>query len=202
MAWHLFAPRDWVALGVACAPLWWGLAIALSPGGDWFQATGFWERAYFVTNALLPLAAIAAVLVARDQLQASRRAQKAEVYLELERRWDSLLPWRKAFTAALQSNETFSIQLDRLHASPEHLDSYIALMKGPYFFESVGLMARKQYLDERDIIDLLGIALETAWDATADHIGARRAEIGDQSLFREFEEIARKAKAVSTKARR
>jgi hypothetical protein len=73
------------------------VAPAFMGGGsvstDW-GGKGWWERPYFVTNALLALAAMAAVLVALYQLNASRRGQKAEVYLEFDRRWGALEGWR------------------------------------------------------------------------------------------------------------
>jgi hypothetical protein len=174
-----------------------GAPVVLSgPTPSQWAEKGWWERAYYVSNALLPVVAIVGVWIATGQLQTSARASKAQAYIDLESRWALLLPWRKAFSAALEAAKEghgVSTKLDALFARPAGRDDYVALMAGPYLFESVGLMARKGYLERQDVIDLLGIALVKSWDVMQPHIEARRQAINDNTLFIEFETIAKKA---------
>jgi hypothetical protein len=176
------------------------------PVSEWARK-GWWERAYFVTNALLPLAAMAAVLVALYQLNASRRGQKAEVYLEFDRRWGSLESWRTVFWQAVATQksggETVSAMLNRLYKAGAPWTEYNAMMQGAPFFESVAVMVRRGYVDKTDVIDLLGDVIKGAWKDMADHIDERRKPPpgqakGNADIFVEFERLALEIEAFDT----
>jgi len=132
---------------------------------------------------------------------------RARILLDLDMRWESqsMLATRTALLKIVQEvkneidiawahvserekrekrGEAYAERLKKLHDT--NLEAYGKFMEICGFFETVGYMAKHDYIPTKDIIELYGGALHLAGEIFGIHVRKRREDERDERLFEYF----------------
>jgi hypothetical protein len=146
---------------------------------DWLQnivAVGTW-------------ALVAATLwLVKGQISIAKEQRKIQLYLELRKEFDS--------GPLLYAREIFAGQL--LDGKP-HDEMNQAVLT---FFEDLGMLFRRKYLDREMIWDTFGYFVRMWWSASKDYIAKERANYGgDTFFFRDFQYLVERLSEDDVKKR-
>ncbi|HEX4158065.1 MAG TPA: hypothetical protein VHY79_06290 [Rhizomicrobium sp.] len=145
---------------------------------DWPQiivAVGIWA-----------LVAVTFWLV-KGQLTIAKEQRKIQLFLELRKEFDgSLISDRKLLARQL---------LD----SVAHEEINEPVMN---FFEDMGMLLRRDFLDREMIWDTFSYYARMWWSACKDYIAKERANLGDNTLFRDFDWLVERISEDDVRKRR
>jgi hypothetical protein len=148
---------------------------------DWRQiaeisvAVGTWAVAGFT------------LWLVKGQLSIAQEQRKIQLYLELRKEFDGVL---------LSAGETLAGQL--LDNKP-HDEMNEAVIN---FFEDMGMLFRRNYLDREMVWDTFGYFARMWWSACRDYIAQERADAGDNIFFADFEYLVERICEDDVKKRR
>jgi hypothetical protein len=118
----------------------------------------------------------ATLWLVKGQVSTAKEQRKIQLYLELRKEFDS--------GSLLAAREKFAGQL--LDGKP-HGEMNQAVLT---FFEDLGMLFRRKYLDREMIWDTFGHFVKMWWSASKDYIAKERANCGnDAFFFRDFQEL-------------
>jgi hypothetical protein len=171
------------------------------------------EVIYFIAQTIVAVVVFVAALYARQQVEEGRSARLAALYqsratflLELDRRWDSaevsksIRSFREIRDEALNEivkNDPqidmglalqkvqfeFPEKLKRLRADKNTKDLYAELMVFPGLLETIGVMAKQDYINIDDIADLFEWSITDFNRYFTVHIQERQMEPGVPERF-------------------
>ncbi len=167
----------------------------------------FWEIVYFITNAFLVIVALIALIFAfrqsiaahsqsdaanRQNEMALRNAQ-AQVYLSMETKFTSqelvesrkmMVTLRSRLTPLATEDKPLGAlvneELQILLKDGSNLEEYVKYIRLLTFIESIGLMARREYVSLDDIYYLLESVLLGFDRMFMDHIRARQKDAAER----------------------
>ncbi|MER9047678.1 hypothetical protein NKH89_10425 [Mesorhizobium sp. M0923] len=167
--------------------------------------TNWLEIAYWISQIILTVIAFVAAIAAWNQLTqaenarlAQLRAMNATLLMELDNRWDSAemrearricFEWTQKINETI-SGKQFADQQQRSVAISDEwtkllrdcrirdMKEYGKLMGMCGFFETVGLMVKKDYIAASDVIDLLKGPMLAVEMWFGGHIAEREKEMG------------------------
>lgn len=177
------------------------------------------EISYWISQIVLTLIALGAACVAWTQVKATHEARAAQMrvmnatlLMELDKRWDSsdLRKSRRLYTAAAAKIDAHlaAIGQPRDKANiragwtrflkdcrANNKEDYSQLLMMLSFFETVGLMVKKDYISEDYVIDLLEGPIVNIGLRFGDHIAERSKEAGVphglyENALRLYEKVA------------
>jgi hypothetical protein len=110
---------------------------------------------------------------AAEQLSIRREQLKVQLYLEIRKEFDG--------ARLVSARKRLAQQLMRDHSSDELQDDVMN------FFEDMGMLFRRGYLDREMIWDTFGYYARNWWSACKDYIAEERA--ADHTFFTDFESL-------------
>ena len=125
----------------------------------------------------------------KGQLSIAKEQREIQLYLELRKEFDGHL---------LSARETLANQL--LDEKP-HDDINETVMN---FFEDMGMLVRRGYLDREMIWDTFGYFARMWWSACRDYVAKERGDLGDLDniFFSDFEYLVERIAEQDVKKRR
>lgn len=108
------------------------------------------------------------------QLSIAKQQLKIQLYLELRKEFDgTLIPVRKLLARQLLDGASHDEINEAVHNC----------------FEDMGMLARRDYVDREMIWDSFGYYVLRWWSALKSYIAKERADKGNDTLFRDFEDL-------------
>lgn len=175
---------------------------------------GGFEFLYFLTNSFIVFVAWYAITFARRQSEEAEKARLANVYIEVGNRWFAG-PISDSRIAIANIAKAYARELERrgLHGPrdpdvreqemAEHFheeltallglkssETYAKTMALANFFEDVGLMVYRQYLNIDDMEQLLKTAVISTYKYLRVHIDSRRRNENAYTMYQNFEWLA------------
>jgi hypothetical protein len=126
----------------------------------------------------------------KGQLSTAKEQRSTRLFLELRKQFDRdpLSSARKAFAAEL---------LDGKPHDEIHQQDILT------FFEDMGMLCRRKYLDREMVWDTFGYFIKMWWSACRDYTAKERAKLnGDPFFFRDFEYLVEQICEDDVKQRR
>lgn len=165
------------------------------------------ELMYFWSGVLLPFVTVGAIIYARAQVVEAKqnteiiaKQAKATLLLSLEEKWNSA-DMRAAKKCFVEKKNTVDSDIHKTNSNlndsaieekkcdkfktllrelyrDEPFGSYTTLMSMVGFFELLGLLVKRKYVDIKDIADLFGGPILDVGRYIAPHINERKTERG------------------------
>lgn len=158
-----------------------------------------WEVASWIAQVIIALATVSGALFAGKQLVDVRRSSRAALLLQLDERFDSQeLRDARTLFADMHGDIQQIVSGQNLNAndqkkrelvcqewtktlnnllSQDH-SGYLRLLGYLGFFETIGVMVKKKYIAEHDVMDLYRGPLVDIGGAFSTHIAERSKEMG------------------------
>jgi hypothetical protein len=160
------------------------------------------EVAYWISQIVLTIIALIGAFAVRTQINEARNARVAQLrtmnahlLMELDKRWDSteMRDARKLYSKSVAEIDaklkSLGLPLDGANTRAawtrfladcrsNRREDYQQLLLMPSFFETVGVMVKKEYIAEKDVIDLLAGPIIYIGLRFGDHIAERSQEPG------------------------
>jgi membrane protein implicated in regulation of membrane protease activity len=187
---------------------------------DWEKVTAYGTVSLSVGTALLAISAFLALFVARNHLDKVAEVSKASFLLDLEKQSTSE-PMIKAQTTLAETWQEIEINVSKSYPTfgeeakhrkiseefhsklqdcrfgkntDEH-SKYHELMRNCDFFETVGVMVDKRYIDIEDVASRFEIAITRVHQCFQYHIEQRRIEMwASRKLFQHIEPLYKRTK--------